>query len=72
MYHCLTTLQLLPGYPVMVRAAYALGGLGSGICDDEAQVTEPISLEVMHTEHYALPTCSIACRVALSMLLLPL
>eukprot|EP00953_Heterococcus_sp_UTEX-ZZ885_P021147 11806-Heterococcus_DN1.PRE.1 len=26
------------GYPVMVRAAYALGGLGSGICDDEAQL----------------------------------
>jgi carbamoylphosphate synthase large subunit len=40
------------GYPVMVRAAYALGGLGSGICDDEAQVTEPFALEVMHTEHY--------------------
>ena len=24
------------GYPVIVRAAYALGGLGSGFCDDEA------------------------------------
>ena len=23
------------GYPVMVRAAYALGGLGSGLCEDE-------------------------------------
>ena len=23
------------GYPVMVRSAYALGGLGSGICPDE-------------------------------------
>ena len=23
------------GYPVMIRSAYALGGLGSGICPDE-------------------------------------
>ena len=27
------------GYPVIVRAAYALGGLGSGFCDDAAQLT---------------------------------
>ena len=26
------------GYPVMLRAAYALGGLGSGCCADEAQL----------------------------------
>ncbi len=26
------------GYPVIVRAAYALGGLGSGFCDDDAQL----------------------------------
>ena len=26
------------GYPVIVRAAYALGGLGSGFCDDEGQL----------------------------------
>lgn len=26
------------GYPVIVRAAYALGGLGSGFCDNEAQL----------------------------------
>ncbi len=26
------------GYPVIVRAAYALGGLGSGFCDDEKQL----------------------------------
>ena len=25
------------GYPVMVRSAYALGGLGSGICADEEE-----------------------------------
>ena len=28
------------GYPVMVRSAYALGGLGSGICRDEKAFTE--------------------------------
>ncbi len=27
------------GYPVIVRAAYALGGLGSGFCDNDAQLT---------------------------------
>ena len=26
------------GYPVIVRAAYALGGLGSGFCDNEQQL----------------------------------
>lgn len=26
------------GYPVIIRAAYALGGLGSGFCDDEVQL----------------------------------
>ena len=28
------------GFPVMVRSAYALGGLGSGICKDEASFKE--------------------------------
>ena len=28
------------GYPVMIRAAYTLGGLGSGICADEAILEE--------------------------------
>ena len=28
------------GYPVMVRSAYALGGLGSGICQNEEQFIE--------------------------------
>ena len=28
------------GYPVMIRSAYALGGLGSGICKDEAAFKE--------------------------------
>ena len=28
------------GYPVIVRAAYALGGLGSGFCDNAEELTE--------------------------------
>ena len=28
------------GYPVMVRAAYALGGMGSGICRNEKELTQ--------------------------------
>ena len=28
------------GYPVIVRAAYALGGLGSGFCDNEEQLDQ--------------------------------
>ena len=28
------------GYPVILRAAYALGGLGSGFCDDEQQLNQ--------------------------------
>ncbi|MDL2290361.1 carbamoyl-phosphate synthase (glutamine-hydrolyzing) large subunit [Paludibacteraceae bacterium OttesenSCG-928-F17] len=28
------------GYPVIVRAAYALGGLGSGFCDNDAELKE--------------------------------
>ncbi|MDO4707162.1 MAG: carbamoyl-phosphate synthase (glutamine-hydrolyzing) large subunit [Porphyromonadaceae bacterium] len=28
------------GFPVIIRAAYALGGLGSGFCDNEAELEE--------------------------------
>ena len=28
------------GFPVMIRSAYALGGLGSAICDTEEQLRE--------------------------------
>ncbi len=28
------------GYPVIIRAAYALGGLGSGFCDNEAELNK--------------------------------
>ena len=35
--HAITAAEKL-GYPVIVRAAYALGGLGSGFCDDREQL----------------------------------
>ena len=28
------------GYPIMIRSAYALGGMGSGICQNEAELRE--------------------------------
>jgi carbamoyl-phosphate synthase large subunit len=37
------------GYPVMVRVAYALGGLGSGLCVDEAQLAERIAKALAHS-----------------------
>src|SRR5207248_1131212 len=30
------------GYPVMIRIAFALGGLGSGRCEDEASLEERV------------------------------
>ena len=30
-------------YPVMIRSAFALGGLGSGICTDEAQLQDMVA-----------------------------
>lgn len=30
------------GYPVMIRVAFALGGLGSGMCEDEAALEERV------------------------------
>ena len=37
------------GYPVMVRVAYALGGLGSGLCVDEAQLVERVAKALAHS-----------------------
>ncbi len=36
-------------YPVMLRIAYALGGLGSGICRDAAQLKERTQKALAHT-----------------------
>lgn len=37
------------GYPVLVRAAYALGGLGSGFANDEAQLRNIVKLSFVHS-----------------------
>ncbi|AWT60787.1 MAG: Carbamoyl-phosphate synthase large chain [Candidatus Moanabacter tarae] len=36
------------GYPVMLRIAYALGGLGSGMCFDEAELKQRASAAFSH------------------------
>jgi carbamoyl-phosphate synthase large subunit len=38
------------GYPVMLRIAYALGGLGSGICKAEKEVRETSEKALAHTK----------------------
>jgi carbamoyl-phosphate synthase large subunit len=37
------------GYPVMLRAAYALGGLGSGCCADEAELRSRAAKALAHS-----------------------
>ncbi len=37
------------GYPVMIRIAFALGGLGSGVCRDEAQLRSLVGRGLSHT-----------------------
>ena len=37
------------GYPVMARVAYALGGLGSGCCVDEAQLRARVAKALAHS-----------------------
>jgi carbamoyl-phosphate synthase large subunit len=36
------------GYPVMIRIAYALGGLGSGLCADEDDLVTRVSAALSH------------------------
>lgn len=37
------------GYPVMVRAAYALGGLGSGVCGDKTELQQLVARALAHS-----------------------
>jgi carbamoyl-phosphate synthase large subunit len=37
------------GYPVMARAAYALGGLGSGCCADEGELRRRVAQALAHS-----------------------
>ena len=38
------------GYPVLVRAAYALGGLGSGFASNEAELLLLVQAAFSHTK----------------------
>lgn len=38
------------GYPVMIRIAYALGGLGSGICSTKEELTDKVTKAFTHTD----------------------
>ena len=42
------------GYPVLARAAYALGGLGSGFADNPEQVFREISSKVFQIGMYTM------------------
>lgn len=37
------------GYPVLVRAAYALGGLGSGFANDEEELRKLVTVALVNS-----------------------
>jgi carbamoyl-phosphate synthase large subunit len=39
------------GYPVMIRAGFALGGLGSGVVENEDQLSETVSKALSYADH---------------------
>lgn len=45
------------GYPVMVRIAFALGGLGSGVCRDERALVELARRALAHTSQILVEEC---------------
>jgi carbamoyl-phosphate synthase large subunit len=45
------------GYPVMLRIAYALGGLGSGLCREEAEVREKAGRAFSHSSQVLVEEC---------------
>jgi len=47
--HEAVTLGRQIGYPLMVRVAYALGGLGSGYCADEQQLRQRVLIGLAHS-----------------------
>ena len=38
------------GYPVLIRAAYALGGLGSGFASDKSELESLVTAAFAHTK----------------------
>jgi carbamoyl-phosphate synthase large subunit len=45
------------GYPVMLRIAYALGGLGSGVCDDAGTLEARATAAFSHTSQILIEEC---------------
>ena len=45
------------GYPVMVRIAYALGGLGSGFCQDETELIDRLDKAFSYTGQVLVEEC---------------
>lgn len=42
------------GFPILVRAAYALGGLGSGFANNKRELSELVSRALVHSSHVLL------------------
>jgi carbamoylphosphate synthase large subunit len=40
------------GYPVMIRSAYSLGGLGSGICKEEEELKYMATMAFSHRQAF--------------------
>ena len=63
------------GYPVLVRAAYALGGLGSGFASNVQELETLVSAAFAHTSQvsydYLDSTCMIPLSLSLSLSLSP-
>ena len=38
------------GYPVLVRAAYSLGGLGSGFASNQSELENLVTMSFAHTK----------------------
>ncbi|MCA9282601.1 MAG: carbamoyl-phosphate synthase (glutamine-hydrolyzing) large subunit [Phycisphaeraceae bacterium] len=45
------------GYPVMMRIAYALGGLGSGVVRDEKELRERVKMALAHAPQVLVEEC---------------
>ena len=52
---CAAALEL--GYPVMIRTAFSLGGLGSGVCADEAELRELSAKALSHAPQVLVEEC---------------
>ena len=59
------------GYPVLVRAAYALGGLGSGFASNVQELETLVSAAFAHTSQVSYDYLDSTCMIPLSLSLPP-